>query len=172
MNDARESQLIELYRKALENKEKADENLKEANKVLEEAKKKLVEVMIENEDMDVIQDGLLYSLSNKTKYSKKGDCDEEEFFNALREHGLGDIIKLSVNANTLSSAVGELAAENGIRIAEESEEPEPGDPVPVLPEGLVPFINEYNYWDVSKPKKPSKAKLSLIEKARKAKAGK
>ena len=171
MNDTRESQLIEIYRMALENKERADENANEAGRLLEDAKKKLIDEMILNEDIDVIQDGLLYSLSYKTRYSKAGGCDEEGFFEALREHGLGDIIKETVNANTLSSAVKELAMEHAARLADESGEPVLGELEPVLPEELAEYINEYSYWDVSKPKAPSKTKRKLIEKAQKAKAG-
>ena len=169
LDNAREIRLIELYKAALENKEKADENAKEAGRILEEAKKQLINEMILSEDMDVLHDGLVYSLANKTRYTKVGGCDEEEFFEALREHGLGDIIKPSVNANTLSSAVRELALENAARLAQESREQVQGELEPVLPDGLQGYINEYNYWDIPKPKAPSKAKLKLIEKARKAK---
>ena len=169
MDNTKEIALIELYKQALEQKEKADENAKQAGKVLEDIKKQLIEEMILNEDMDVLHDGLVYSLANKTRYTKVGGCDEEGFFEALREHGLGDIIKPSVNANTLSSAVRELALENAQRLADESGEQVLGELEPVLPEGLEGFINEYNYWDIPKPKAPSKAKLKLIEKARKAK---
>lgn len=171
MDNTKEIQLVEMYKKALEEKEKADENAKAAGEVLKDIKKQLIDEMILNEDMDVIHDGLLYSLSYKTKYSKAGDCDEEGFFETLKECGLGDIIKETVNANTLSSAINELAIGNAATLAAIAGVEVTGDIEPVLPEELEPYINEYSYWDVSKPKAPSKTKLKLIEKAQRAKAG-
>jgi hypothetical protein len=58
----------------------------------------------------------------------------------LRAYGLGDIIKETVNANTLQGAMSELAAEND----------------DTLPEEWAEVISEYSYMDISKRKESKK----------------
>lgn len=54
----------------------------------------------------------------------------------LRENGLGDLIHETVNANTLSSAMKNLAEENDDQ----------------LPDEFIPVINIYEKMDISKRK--------------------
>ena len=80
-------------------------------------------------------------MQDKTKYNKIGDCDEDAFFDTLEEHGLGDIIKRTVNAQILNGAMAGLVEEND------------GE----LPEDFTEFINPYQYYDVAKRKETNKA---------------
>ena len=58
----------------------------------------------------------IYSLQDKVKYSKRGEAYLQErgldFFEVLREQGLGELIKETVNAGSLQSAMKEIAEEN------------------------------------------------------------
>jgi len=164
--------LGDIYKQRLAEKDAAEEASKEAGKRLEAAKADLINAMIMAETTDFIHDDLLYSLGWKTTFRKAAGIDEEQFFRALREVGLGDIIKESVNANTLSSSVRELATDYAIRLAAEAGEKLDAEEVePVLPEALEPFITGGGFWDVAKPKKPSKTKLALLARAKKSKEG-
>ena len=95
--------------------------------------------MIDAEMPKVSRNGFLYSLQDKTKYNKKA-CDEEEFFSVLEENGLGDLIKRTVDARTLSSAMAAAAEEND----------------GVLPEEYEDYISVYQFYDIAKRKETNK----------------
>lgn len=103
--------------------------------------------MIDAEMPKVSRNGFLYSLQDKTKYSKKAG-DSEEFLGFLEQEGLGDIIKRTVDARTLSSTIGEVVEENN------------GE----LPEGYGEYINVYQYYDISKRKETNKTAKKAKEK--------
>lgn len=107
----------------------------ENNKAVEVCKKDLADMMLAEETTKVTRAGFSYSLQEKTRYSKKAGHDEE-LFELLRENGLGDIIKETVNAQTLQGAMSNLAAENGDE----------------LPEEFAEVINVYEYLDIQKRK--------------------
>ena len=107
----------------------------ENNKAIEACKKDLADMMLAEETTKVTRSGFSYSLQEKTRYSKKAGHDEE-LFELLRENGLGDIIKETVNAQTLQGAMSNLAAENGDE----------------LPEEFAEVINVYEYLDIQKRK--------------------
>lgn len=132
--------LIDSYKELLDVKDQLAELTKENNKALEEARNTLAQAMIDQESPKVSRNGFLYSLQDKTKYSKKA-CDEEEFFSVLEENGLGDIIKRTVNAQTLQGAMAAAAEEND------------GE----LPEEFADYINVYQYYDVQKRKETNRA---------------
>lgn len=133
--------LIDEYKVLLDKKDELKEATTDNNKALEAKKKELSQAMIDAESPKISRGGFLYSLQDKTKYNKIGGCDEDAFFETLKEHGLSDIIKRTVNAQTLSSAMAELVEEND------------GE----LPEDLEEFINPYQYYDVAKRKETNKA---------------
>ena len=133
--------MIDRYKELLDRKDELADATKENNKAIEAARKKLSQAMIDAEMPKVSRNGFLYSLQDKTKYNKIGDCDEDAFFDTLEEHGLGDIIKRTVNAQTLSGAMAGLVEEND------------GE----LPEDFTEFINPYQYYDVAKRKETNKA---------------
>ena len=133
--------MIDRYKELLDRKDELADATKENNKAIEAARKELSQAMIDAEMPKVSRNGFLYSLQDKTKYSKKGDADEEAFFDLLEENGLGDIIKRTVNAQTLNGAMAGLVEEN------DSE----------LPEDFEDFIKPYQYYDVAKRKETNKA---------------
>ncbi len=133
--------LIDEYKELLDTKDRLKDETTANNKALDAKRKELSQAMIDAESPKVSRGGFLYSLQDKTKYNKIGGCDEDAFFSALEEHGLGDIIKRTVNAQTLNGAMANLVEEND------------GE----LPEGFGEFINPYQYFDVAKRKETNKA---------------
>ena len=87
----------------------------------------------------------VYSLQDKIKYSKRGEAELQEkgldFFEVLREQGFGDIIKETVNANTLQSTMKAVADEND------------GE----LPPELDEIVSSYEMTDISRRKSTNKA---------------
>ena len=116
------------------------EQTKNNNKKIEEARKELSQAMIDAEMPKISRNGYLYSLQDKTKYNKKGDIDEEEFFSILEENGLGSIIKRTIDSRTLSSTMEAVAEEND----------------GVLPEEYEDYIGIYQYYDIAKRKETNK----------------
>lgn len=119
----------------LDEKDELKAKTTENNKAVEACKKDLADMMLAEETTKVTRAGFSYSLSEKTRYSKKAGRDNE-LFELLRENGLGDIIKETVNAQTLQGAMSNLAAENGDE----------------LPEEFAEVINVYEYLDIQKRK--------------------
>ena len=87
----------------------------------------------------------VYSLQDKVKYSKRGDAQLMEkgldFFEVLREQGLGDLIKETVNPRSLQSAMKEIADEND------------GE----LPPELDEVVSSYEMTDIARRKSTNKA---------------
>lgn len=133
--------LIDDYKELLDRKDELKEATTQNNEAIEAKRKELAQLMIMEEMSKVSRKGFLYSLQDKTKYNKIGGCDEDAFFDTLEEHGLGDIIRRTVNAQTLNGAMAELVEEND------------GE----LPEDFIEFINPYQYYDVTKRKETNKA---------------
>ena len=79
------------------------------------------------------------------KYSKRGDAQLMEkgldFFEVLREQGLGDLIKETVNPRSLQSAMKEIADEND------------GE----LPPELDEVVSSYEMTDIARRKSTNKA---------------
>lgn len=132
-------QKIDDYKELLDRKDELAALTKENNVAVENCRNELAELMIAEECTKISRSGFTYSLTPKTKYSKKAGTDEQ-LMEMLRAYGLGDIIKETVNANTLQGAMSELAAEND----------------DTLPEEWAEVISEYSYMDVSKRKESKK----------------
>lgn len=132
--------MIDRYKELLDIKDQLADQTKENNKQLEEARNELTKAMIDAEMPRVSRNGFLYSLQDKTKYSKKA-CDEDAFFSLLEENGLGDIIKRTVNAQTLSGTMAAIVEEND------------GE----LPEEYADYINVYQFYDIQKRKETNNA---------------
>lgn len=131
--------MIDEYKELLDRKDELADQTKENNKKIQEARDALAKAMIDAEMPKVSRNGFLYSLQDKTKYNKKA-CDEEEFFSVLEENGLGDLIKRTVDARTLSSAMAAAAEEND----------------GVLPEEYEDYISVYQFYDIAKRKETNK----------------
>ncbi|EET60319.1 hypothetical protein BRYFOR_07515 [Marvinbryantia formatexigens DSM 14469] len=131
--------MIDQYKELLDRKDALADQTKENNKAIQEARDALAQAMIDAEMPKVSRNGFLYSLQDKTKYNKKA-CDDEEFFSVLEENGLGDLIKRTVDARTLSSAMAAAAEEND----------------GVLPEEYEDYISVYQFYDIAKRKETNK----------------
>lgn len=131
--------MIDQYKELLDRKDALADQTKENNKAIQEARDALAQAMIDAEMPKVSRNGFLYSLQDKTKYNKKA-CDDEEFFSVLEENGLGDLIKRTVDARTLSSAMAAAVEEND----------------GVLPEEYEDYINVYQFYDIAKRKETNK----------------
>lgn len=145
--------LIDKYKELLDRKDELSDLTSENNKEIKETKEALAKAMIEAESPKISRNGFTYSLGERVEYSKRA-CDEDEFFDFLRENGMGDIIKPYVNPRTLSSAMKESISalrEEEEEIAAGMDDPEelPSD---WLPDEYKPYISAYAFYDVSKRK--------------------
>ena len=136
-------QEVRLYKKILDRKAELEEMTKEINAAKEQQEQKICQMMVDEEKPNTVVDGFTYSLQQKTIYSKKSEADlaeaEINFFDVLREQGLGDLIVERVDPRTLQSSVNQMA--------------ESGE----LPEELVEGLNIYEKLALSKRKANTKA---------------
>lgn len=153
---------IREYNKILEEKKRLEKQTKENNAAKEKKEQEIAQIMVDNEKPSAIVDGYTYSLQETKMYSKKAEEKLEqlkieegiEFFEVLREQGLGSIIKETVNAKTLQSTMKAL----------DDELPEGED----LPEDLAKCLNIYSKLGINKTKASKNAQqaLSRAKKAR------
>lgn len=157
-----ESQLdqkIREYKELLDRKEELENLTKENNAAKEKLEQDICKMMIDEEKPNTVVDGFNYSLSQKVMYSKKSEEDlaalEKEtglsFFDVLRDQGLGDIIKETVNPRTLQSTVAAMKEDLG----------EDQD----LPEDLTQCLSIYEKLTITKRKANTKA----LDRAKKSK---
>jgi vacuolar-type H+-ATPase subunit I/STV1 len=152
---------IREYNKILEKKKELEDQTKSNNATKEKMEQEIAQIMVDNEKPSTIVDGYTYSLQETKMYSKKAEekleqlKEEEgiEFFEVLREQGLGSIIKENVNAKTLQSTMK----------AFEEELPD-GEG---LPEELEKCLNIYSKIGIYKAKASKKA-LQALNRAKKA----
>lgn len=126
---------IEQYNALLERKEQLAAQSVENNKEIERVRRELADMMIDTEVDRISSGGFTFTLSEKVNFSKKGGVDEL-LFDTLREDGLGDIIKETVNPRTLQSALKEIAEQND------------GE----LPPQYDGLVSVYRYMDVGRRK--------------------
>ena len=153
---------IREYNKILEEKKRLEKQTKENNAAKEKKEQEIAQIMVDNEKPSTIVDGYTYSLQETKMYSKKAEEKLEqlkieegiEFFEVLREQGLGSIIKETVNAKTLQSTMKAL----------DDELPKGED----LPEDLAKCLNIYSKLGINKTKASKNAQqaLSRAKKAR------
>lgn len=87
---------------AKELKKDLDKKTKENNARIEELDRELSDAMTEAELEKFTRNGRTFYLNSRLFASPKADM-KEEMFEALIEHGYGDLITRTVNANTLAS---------------------------------------------------------------------
>lgn len=137
-------QKIRQYKEVLDRKDELAELTKENNAAKEQLEQEICQMMIDEEKPNTVVDGFTYSLQQRTMYSKKSEEALAEagidFFDVLREQGLGDLIVERVDPRTLQSSVNALV-ENG------------GE----LPEELAECLNVYEKLALSKRKANTKA---------------
>lgn len=157
--------LVDAYKDLLDTKEELKELTTENNKAIMAARDALAKAMIDAESPRISRAGFVYSLGEKTEYSKRG-CNEEEFFDFLRSIGLGDIIKPTVNARTLNSSmketIGMLREEAAAELEEEGDDTELASDW--VPEDFAPFISAYSFYDVTKRKETNTTAKKAREK--------
>lgn len=124
--------LIDRFKELLDTKDDLAEQTKKNNAEVIECRDALAQAMIDAEIDQVGRHGINWKLKPTTKYSKKAGKDAE-LFDILRDHGLGDLIKETVNAQTLQGAMSEFAKENDDE----------------LPEEFAEVISVYEYMDIS-----------------------
>ena len=135
---------LRLYSDLLERKDNLKELTKKNNADIEELKQEIAQQMIDEDTPEMAIGDYIFSLRDKTEYSKKSEKALQEagldFLTVLREQGLGDIIVEQVNARTLNSAVKNLVAEEG-----------------ELPEELDAVLSRFDTYEVARRKKRNKA---------------
>lgn len=130
---------VDAYRALLDEKDRLADETKANNKAIEAAREQLASAMIEEETPQISRNGYSYTLTPKTKYSKaagKAAGKDAELMDALRANGLGDLIKETVNAQSLQGAMSNLAEENDDE----------------LPEDFEGLVNVYSFNDVTRRK--------------------
>jgi hypothetical protein len=139
------TEMLAQYEVLLDKKDQLAKDTKDNNAAIDKLKAEIAETMI---DEDIPSQGYgdyVYSLQDKIKYSKRGEAELQEkgldFFEVLREQGFGDIIKETVNANTLQSTMKAVADEND------------GE----LPPELDEIVSSYEMTDISRRKSTNKA---------------
>ena len=139
------TEMLAQYEELLDKKDQLAKDTKDNNAAIDKLKAEIAETMI---DEDIPSQGYgdyVYSLQDKIKYSKRGEAELQEkgldFFEVLREQGFGDIIKETVNANTLQSTMKAVADEND------------GE----LPPELDEIVSSYEMTDISRRKSTNKA---------------
>lgn len=139
------TEMLAQYEVLLDKKDQLAQDTKDNNAAIDKLKAEIAETMI---DEDIPSQGYgdyVYSLQDKIKYSKRGEAELQEkgldFFEVLREQGFGDIIKETVNANTLQSTMKAVADEND------------GE----LPPEIDEIVSSYEMTDISRRKSTNKA---------------
>lgn len=136
------------YKEILDRKNELAEQTKANNAAKEALEQEICQIMVDEEKPNTVVDGFTYSLQQKTMYAKKSEDalaklrEEEglEFFEVLREQGLGDLIVERVDPRTLQSAVAGMV--------EDADE---------LPEDLAKCLSVYEKLSISKRKANTKA---------------
>lgn len=139
------TEMLGQYEELLDKKDQLAKDTKDNNAAIDKLKAEIAEMMI---DEDIPSQGCgdyIYSLQDKVKYSKRGEAYLQErgldFFEVLREQGLGELIKETVNAGSLQSAMKEIAEEND------------GE----LPPELDEVVSSYEMTDIARRKSTNKA---------------
>lgn len=136
-------EMVRNYQALLEEKDRLEECTKANNAAIEVAKNEIAQQMIDDDCPRISSGGYSFSLTQKTSYSKKSEADLAEagvdFFEVLREEGLGDIIKETVAAQTLQSTIKAFVEEHG-----------------ELSEALSQIIREYEFNDITRRKESKK----------------
>lgn len=136
--------LVREYQTQLERKDDLAAQTKANNAAIEELKGKIAQQMIDDDCPRISSGGYSFSLTPKTIYSKRSEADMAEagvdFFETLREEGLGDIIVETVNTRTLQSTIKAYVEENG-----------------ELSEGLDKVVSTYETYDITRRKETKRS---------------
>ena len=135
--------MVRSYQALLDKKSFLQDQTKENNAAIEAMKEQIAQQMIDDDCPKISIGGYSFSLQEKTIYSKRSEVDMAQagvdFFDTLREEGLGDIIKETVAAQTLGSTMRAYVEEHG-----------------ALSEALGKVINTYETFDIYRRKDTKK----------------
>ena len=135
--------MVNDYQKLLEKKESLAEETKDNNAKIEAMKQEIAQQMIDDDCPRIAAGDYMFSLQIKSKYSKRSEeylaANGLDFFEVLREQGFADLIKETVNAGSLQSAMNALVEENG-----------------ELPEELAEVISQFDQTDILRRKEAGK----------------
>ncbi len=135
--------MVKSYQSLLERKDDLEEQTKANNAAIEAAKKEIAQQMVDEDCPRISTGGYCFSLTPKTSYSKRSEAElaanGADFFAVLRDEGLGDIIKETVNARTLQSTLRNYVEEYG-----------------ELSEELNMVVRSYDFNDISRRKETRK----------------
>lgn len=138
-------EMLTNYEGLLTKKDELAEATKANNAAIKEAKSKIADQMIDDDTPQITVGDRSYSLQEVTRYSKKGDdtlaAEGLNFFEELRNLGRGDLIKETVNAQSLQAAMKEEAENND------------GE----LPEGFARIVTVFDDYDIHRTKARNKA---------------
>lgn len=136
--------MVRDYQSLLERKEELADEVKANNALIEEAKANISQQMIDDDCPSISVGGFKFTLTPKTIYSKKSESElaseDINFFETLREEGLGDIIVESVNTRTLQSTIKAYVEEND-----------------GLSEDLAKCISIFDTYDITRRRESSRA---------------
>lgn len=148
-------QKVHEYQLILEKKDELAEATKANNAAKEALEQEICQMMVDEEKPSTVVDGYNFSLKNETIYSKLGEDKLQEkgidFFELLREQGLGDIIVERVDPRTLNSTCKGIVEEAG-----------------ELPQELEEALSVYEKMGLSRRKANTKA----LDKAKASKGDK
>jgi len=132
-------EMVKNYHALLTEKDRLETLTKENNAAIEAAKTQITQQMVDDDCPQIAYAGYNFKLTPKTSYSKRSEEELAEtgadFLGVLREEGLGDLIKETVNPRTLQSAMNAYVDEHG-----------------ELSEELETVIKSYDYNDVTRRK--------------------
>lgn len=136
--------MVNEYQELLVKKESLEKAVDENNEMIKAKKQEIVQQMIDDDCPRISVGEYMFSLQVKNQFSKKAEAYLEaqglNFFDVLREQGLGDLIKETVNQRSLQSAMKELMEQNG-----------------ELPAELAEVISQYDQTDILRRKQTSSA---------------
>ena len=105
-------EMLNEYQALLEKKDILAKQTKENNQDIKVMMGDIAQEMIDADVPEMAVGDYVFSLRDKTEYSKKSNADLAEagldYFEVLREQGLGDLIVEQVNARTLNTAIKNL----------------------------------------------------------------
>lgn len=136
-------EMVKDYQALLQKKDALAAQTKENNAAIEAAKAKIAQQMVDDDCPRISTGGYSFTLTPKTSYSKRSEedlaADGLDFFDVLREEGLGGLIVETVNARTLQGAMSAFVEEHG-----------------ELSEALESVIRTYDFNDITRRKESKK----------------
>lgn len=146
------TEMLGQYEELLDKKDQLAKDTKDNNAKIEALKQDIAQQMIDDDCPRIAVGDYMFSLQIKSKYSKRSEeylaANGLDFFEVLREQGFADLIKETVNAGSLQSAMNALVEENG-----------------ELPVELAEVISQFDQTDILRRKQTNSA-------LKKAKGGK